>query len=153
VTLVDRLSDRAALAADLGCGFATPQDAPKECDVVIHSSATPGGLALALDCAGQEARVVEASWYGAGETPVPLGGAFHSRRLRLVSSQVGQLPTNRRPRWSHARRMKKALTLLRDPALDTLISGETAFEDLPDRYGAILADPGTLCHRIRYQPS
>jgi threonine dehydrogenase-like Zn-dependent dehydrogenase len=153
VTLVDRLSDRAALAAELACGFATPQDAPQECDVVIHSSATPDGLALALDCAGQEAWVVEASWYGAGETPVPLGGAFHSRRLRFVSSQVGQLPTNRRPRWSHARRMEKALTLLCDPALDTLISGETAFEDLPDRYGAILADPGTLCHRIRYQPS
>ncbi|SIT07635.1 hypothetical protein SAMN05421759_11424 [Roseivivax lentus] len=150
VTLVDRDPDRAALAAALGCEFAAPETAPGECDVVIHASATPEGLARAIDCAGQEGTIVEASWHGAGPIPVPLGGAFHSRRLRLVSSQVGQLPAARSPRWDHARRMAKALDLLTDPALDALISGETAFAALPGQYGAILADPGTLCHRIRY---
>jgi threonine dehydrogenase-like Zn-dependent dehydrogenase len=150
VTLIDRNPDRAGLAAALGCDFATTDRAPGDCDVVIHATATPEGLALGLECAGQEATVVEASWHGAGTTPVPLGGAFHSRRLRLVSSQVGHLPPARTPRWSYARRMAKALNLLRDPALDALISGETPFEDLPDLYGAILSDPGTICHRIRY---
>jgi hypothetical protein len=46
--------------------------------------------------------------------------------------------------------METALSLLADPALDALISGETEFSDLPARYADILADPGTLCHRIRY---
>lgn len=151
VTLIDTNPARAALAEALGCAFAGPDTAPADCDVVIHATATAEGLALALDCAGPEAVVVEASWHGAGTTPVPLGGAFHSRRLRLVSSQVGQIPPARAPRWSHRRRMAKALDLLCDPALNVLISGETAFDDLPAHYGAILAEPGTLCHRIRYQ--
>lgn len=152
VTLVDRLPERAALAERLGCGFATPADAPRDCDVVLHLSATGAGLATAIDCAGTEATVVEGSWQGAGATPVPLGGAFHSRRLRLVSSQVGRLPPARAPRWDPARRVAKALDLLLDPALDTLVSGETAFAELASQYAGILADPETLCHRIRYNP-
>ncbi|MFD1509393.1 zinc-dependent alcohol dehydrogenase [Lacimonas salitolerans] len=150
VTLIDVNPDRAALAQTLGCGFAAPDTAPSDCDIVIHATATAQGLALALDCAGQNATVVEASWHGAGDTPVPLGGAFHARRLRLISSQVGHLPPDRTPRWTHARRMAKALELLCDPVLEALISGQTAFDDLPAQYAGILSDPGTLCHRVSY---
>lgn len=150
VTLVDTNPARAPLAAAFGCGFAAPDRAPQDCDAVFHLSASAAGLATALGCAGQEAAVVEGSWHGAGEVPVPLGAAFHSRRLRLIGSQVGQVPPQRAPRWSHARRLATALGLLADPVLDRLISGETAFADLPERYGAILSDPATLCHRIRY---
>ncbi len=152
VTLVDLNPERKAVAEAFGCQFAQPSDAPRECDVVIHLSASPEGLALSIDCAGHEATVVEGSWHGAGATSVPLGGAFHSRRLRIISSQVGALPPRRAVRWSYARRMEKALELLCDPALDALITGETLFGDLPTQYGTILSDPGTLCHRIRYAP-
>jgi threonine dehydrogenase-like Zn-dependent dehydrogenase len=151
VTLIDVQKDRAAVADRLGCRFALPGAAPRDCDVVLHLSATAKGLATALESAGTEACVVEGSWHGSDATPAPLGGAFHSRRLRLVSSQVGSVPAARTPRWSHARRRAKALQLLADPVLDTLISGESHFRELPARYGAILADPGTLCHRIRYE--
>jgi threonine dehydrogenase-like Zn-dependent dehydrogenase len=150
VTLVDTNPARAALAEALGCSFAAPSEAPADCDVVLHLSATPAGLETAVGCAGIEATVVEGSWYGAGAVPVALGGAFHSRRLRIVGSQVGRIPAARAPRWTYARRLAKALDLLRDAALDALISGETEFADLPDTYGAILSDPATLCHRIRY---
>ena len=150
VTLVDTEPGRAALADALRCGFAAPDRAEGGADVVIHASASAEGLATALRLAGREAVVVEASWYGDRAVPAPLGGAFHSQRLRLVSSQVGSLPPARAPRWSHARRMAKALSLLADPALDALISGETAFDALPAAYADILAAPGTLCHRVRY---
>ncbi len=150
VWLVDVNPERAALAEGLGCRFAMPAAAPAECDVVVHASASAAGLATAIGCAGLEARVVEASWYGEGVVPVPLGGAFHSRRIRLVSSQVGRLPAERAARWSHRRRLETALGLLAEPALESLVSGETAFEALPGTYGAILADPATLCHRVRY---
>lgn len=151
VTLVDVNPGRAALVEGLGCRFAAPEAAPRDCDVVIHASASAAGLATALAAAGLEAPVVEASWYGDSAPEVPLGAAFHSQRLRLISSQVGRLPPARAPRWSHRRRLEAALGLLRDPALDALISGETAFEDLAARYGAILDDPATLCHRVRYR--
>jgi threonine dehydrogenase-like Zn-dependent dehydrogenase len=142
---------RAALAEGLGCRFAAPDAAPEGCDVVIHASGASAGLATALAAAGLEATVVEASWHGDRAPQVPLGGAFHSQRLRLVSSQVGQVPAARAPRWSRRRRLEAALALLADPALEALISGETAFDDLPGRYAAILDDPTTLCHRVRYR--
>ena len=150
VVLLDINAARATLAEGLSVAFARPEAAPQECDVVIHTSATEAGLELALSIAGQGATVVEASWHGDKNIAVPLGGSFHSRRLRLISSQVGQLPTDRLPRWSYARRMSKALELLCDPALDVLISGETDFTALPEVYADILGAPETLCHRIRY---
>lgn len=151
VTLVDLNPARAGLAAKLGCKFALPEDAPTECDVVIHTSASASGLNLALQIAGQEATVLEASWFGSDEVSLSLGSSFHSRRLRIVGSQVGNLPADRSPRWSHRRRMLKALELLCDPALDALISGESKFADLPMEYARVLADPKTLCHRISYE--
>ncbi|MEH6720311.1 MAG: zinc-binding alcohol dehydrogenase [Aurantimonas endophytica] len=150
VTVVDSNAGRAEIAAALGCGFAAPEDAPTECDVVVHASASEAGLATALGCAGFEARIVEASWYGDRTVAVPLGGAFHSQRLSIVASQVGQLPPERRARWDYRRRLTTALDLLADPRLDILISGETRFADLAGAYAGILSDPATLCHRIRY---
>ena len=151
VTVIDVNPTRLLQAAELGLKAVLPDAAPQGCDVVIHTSATEAGLATALASAGQNATVVEASWYGTLPVTLALGAGFHSQRLRLISSQVGHVPPDRAPRWSYARRMSKALTLLRDdPRLDSLISGETLFDDLPAQYAAILADPETLCHRIRY---
>jgi Threonine dehydrogenase and related Zn-dependent dehydrogenases len=150
VTLVDINQARSSLAATLGCHFAPPEETDELCDVVVHTSASSAGLRTALAMAGQEATVVEASWHGNTMVEVPLGEAFHSKRLKLVSSQVGQLPAMRAPRWNHARRVALALQLLRDPVLDVLITGETALSQLPAEYGTILDDPATLCHRVAY---
>ncbi|MCO6390973.1 dehydrogenase [Aliihoeflea aestuarii] len=153
-TLVDINPARQSLAGALGVVFAQPDRAPADCDVVIHASASAAGLRTALDCAGVQARVVEASWYGDRSVEIGLGGAFHSRRLQLVSSQVGSIPPDRTARWTYARRLSTALQLLADDdALDTLISGETPFDTLDRDYAAILGNPETLCHRIRYEPS
>lgn len=151
VTLVDLQPARAAIAGRLGTGFAAPDRAPREQDVVIHTSASASGLRSALACAGPEARVVEASWFGDTSPAVPLGEDFHARRLQLVSSQVGQLPADRRARWSYRRRLAKALELLVDPAPDCLISGESRFEDLPGLMPELAEGSGqVLCHRIVY---
>jgi len=149
VCLVDVDPSRAKLAHDLGCDFAAPEKAPGEADVVIHASASDTGLATALSLAGREAAVVEASWYGTGHTQVPLGGAFHQRRLRLVGSQVGGIPADHSARWTYRRRLEVALRLLADPALDVMISGETPFDALARDYDSILRAPDTLCHRVR----
>jgi hypothetical protein len=97
-----------------------------------------------------EATVVEASWYGASLVPLPLGEAFHQRRLKLVSSQVGNIPPARRPRWSHARRIAAALNLLADPLYDRFITGEIAFEDAPARVPEALAATAGLMTVLRY---
>ena len=151
VSLVDIDAARAALAATLGVGFAAPGAAPRDCDLVVHASGSAAGLSTALDLAGNEATVLEMSWYGAGDVPAPLGGAFHSRRLRLVSSQVGQVAPSHRPRWTFRRRLAAALDLLADARLDALLAPAVAFADLPARLPRILApDSGVLCQLIDY---
>jgi threonine dehydrogenase-like Zn-dependent dehydrogenase len=139
VTVVDMDSARRALAEALGARFARPEAAPGEADVVFHASASAAGLATAIGCAGMEGAIVEMSWYGDRPVEVGLGGAFHSRRLKLVSSQVGQVSPGRRPRWDRRRRMDAALRLLDEPALDLLVAGEVAFEDAPRELPRILA--------------
>lgn len=151
VALVDVAPGRQALAEALGVTFAAPEGAEGERDVVVHASASEAGLATALGLAGNQARVVEMSWYGNERPAVPLGEAFHSRRLSLVGSQVGQLPPDRRPRWDHRRRLSLALRLLADSALDSLISGASGFESLPEDLPGLLAGRGeVLCHRVDY---
>jgi threonine dehydrogenase-like Zn-dependent dehydrogenase len=151
VELVDTNPRRAAIAEALGVGFKTAADATDGADVVIHASGSASGLALALRVAGFEAAIVEMSWYGAGEVPLPLGEAFHARRLTIASSQVGSVPPSQRARWSMQRRMALALSMLTDPALDVLITGESPFDALPRVMAQLAAAPGdTLCHRIRY---
>ncbi len=151
VTLVDTDAAREPIAQALGIGFAEPKSAPKDADVVFHTTATAAGLDTAIDAAGLEATVVELSWFGDGAVPVKLGGAFHSRRLKLVSSQVGQVSPGRRPRWDYRRRIEAALRLLGDDTLDELLTQEIAFEDTPARLPALLA-PGApgLAPIIRY---
>ena len=82
---------------------------------------------------------------------VPLGGAFHSRRLKLISSQVGQVAPSHRPRWTHRRRLAAAIALLADARLDALLAPAVAFHDLPARLPDILdAKSGVLCQLITY---
>jgi hypothetical protein len=101
--------------------------------------------------AGFEATIVEMSWYGCQMVPLALGEAFHARRLTLRSSHVGRVASSQRARWDTPRRMRLALTLLGDSALDALITGESEFEALPQVMAQLAVAPGdTLCHRIRY---
>ena len=151
VQLVDVDPSRARIAAALGVGFAGPREAHGDCDLVFHTSGTADGLGRSLELLAADGSVVELSWYGDREITVRLGEAFHSRRLAIRGSQVGMLPPARRGRRSFADRMALALQLLADPAFDTLITGESAFDELPAVMPR-LAD-GTLpalCHRIRY---
>ncbi|HMK88482.1 MAG TPA: zinc-binding alcohol dehydrogenase [Methylocystis sp.] len=153
VAVVDVEPSRAEVAENLGARFVLARDfAPRaDADVVFHASAAATGLALAISSAGAEAKIVELSWYGDAEIATPLGGAFHARRLQLISSQVGQVSPSRRPRWTHARRLDKALELLTDARLDALITEEVAFGDLPRELARILA-PGAkgLATLVRY---
>ena len=149
MTLVDIDPGRRALAQRFGCAFAEPDTAPPEQELIVHASASEAGLRLAFDRAATEARIIEASWYGDAAPRVPLGEAFHARRLRLISSQVGLVSPAMRGRRSPAERLGMALDLLEDPAYDALLQGPTRFEQLPDDMPRLLA-PGGLCHVITY---
>lgn len=155
VTLADLIQSRRDVADGLGMRFVQPGSAldaeDREFDVVFHTSATEQGLQSAIDYAGNEARVIEVSWYGSKPVTLNLGGAFHSRRLALVSSQVGQVSPSRHARWPLQRRLKKAMALLDDPALDLLVQTEIPFQEAPRRLSELFEQGSTeLPPVIRY---
>ena len=149
VTVVDLDASRAALAERLGCAFALPDDAPADQELIVHASGSEAGLRLALDRAAFEARIVEASWFADRLPSLPLGGAFHPRRLRLISSQVGSIAAPMRGRRTHTERLTTALALLDDPMFDTMLEPPTDFLELPRAMPRLLR--GGLCHVVTYR--
>jgi threonine dehydrogenase-like Zn-dependent dehydrogenase len=153
VQLVDIDPSRAAVAKALGVGFALPERAEGGCDLVVHASATEAGLTRSLELLEPEGTVLELSWYGDRRVSLPLGEAFHSRRLVVRASQVGTVSPARRTRRTYEDRMALALRLLANPAFDALITGESDFEDLPQVMTRVAeGEPSVLCHRIVYRP-
>lgn len=152
VELVDPDPSRAAIAAALGVGYATPADAAGECDLVVHASATEEGLARSLELLATEGEVIELSWYGDRRVSVPLGEFFHSRRLVVRASQVGAVSSARRARRTYGDRLALALALLADPRFDALITDEIAFAELPAVLPRLAdGELSALCVRVSYE--
>jgi 2-desacetyl-2-hydroxyethyl bacteriochlorophyllide A dehydrogenase len=152
VTLVDVDPSRAAVAQALGVEFAEPNAAPVERDMVFHTSASAEGLQQSLEMLAPEGTVIDMSWYGNSTVALSLGGAFHSRRLTIRSSQVGTVSPARGRSRTTADRMALALDLLQDPAFDALLTGNDRFTDLPDVMSRMATgDLAALCHTISYQ--
>ncbi|MFC0003556.1 zinc-dependent alcohol dehydrogenase [Micromonospora siamensis] len=151
VQLVDTDPARAQVAAALGVDFAAPERAAGGRDLVVHASASSAGLQRALDLLAPEGTVLELSWYGDRPVQVSLGGAFHSGRLTVRSSQVGTVAPARRASRSYADRLALALELLADPVFDVLLTGSSPFAELPDVLTRLTAGSlPALCHLITY---
>ncbi|MDP1906731.1 MAG: dehydrogenase, partial [Hyphomicrobium sp.] len=115
------------------------------------TTASAAGLSLALQLAGVEGTIVEASWFGSSMVNVPLGVSFDSRRLRLISSHVGNVCASRAKRWTTRRRLEAAIGMLADGRLDVLIGEEVPFAELPQQLSRLLSPkaPG-LGALVRY---
>ena len=142
---------RAGLVEALGARFCAPEAAPGGRDLIVHASAAPEGLVLALARAGFEGRIVEASWYGDRAVSLPLGEAFHAQRLSIVSTQVGQVAPAMRGRRTHGERLALALGLLEDARFDALLAPPVAFAALPAALPGILNGPAAHpCPTVTY---
>jgi hypothetical protein len=149
--LVDVNPAKSALADALQVELVHPDGAAGENDLVFHCSATESGLARSLQLLGEEAELIELSWYGINQPRVPLGAAFHSRRLTIKASQVGAVAAARRARRTTGDRLALAMRLLKDPIFDTFITGHAPFGALPQTMESIFnGDTDTLCQVIDY---
>lgn len=151
VTLCDSDPQKRDIAQALGLAFATPGEVRGDVRLVFHTSATATGLQSAIDAAAFEGRIIEMSWYGDTPVTLNLGGAFHAKRLQIVSSQVGHVARSRRATMKHQDRLSAAMALLADPALDALVADEIPFEAAAREIPAHLAgSPLRLPPVIRY---
>jgi threonine dehydrogenase-like Zn-dependent dehydrogenase len=149
VELVDIEDATRPVAALLGVAFASPERAAADRDVVIEASGTQEGLQLALKLAATDGSVIVASWFGSRQVTLDLGADFHSRRLSIVSSQVGEVAAARRGRRTTRERLELALRLLEDPAFDVLLKGSSSWVDLPAVMASLAAGAASsLCTTI-----
>lgn len=126
---LDDTRNRAARAL----GFRTGRpDGNEKFDLAFHTSGSASGLQESIDSVGPEGRIIDVSWYGSAETPLRLGGTFHSQRKTIIASQVSHLPAFQTPRWDRVRRKQLVFSLLRDPAFDFLQNREIPFNQLPE---------------------
>ena len=141
VAVTDINPARAKYAEMLGVQFVSPANVPADNRIVFHASATSAGLETAINACAFEASVIEMSWYGVNPVTVNLGGAFHSRRLKIISSQVGHVAPSHRHQLKHKDRMERAIAMLDDERLDGLVADAVDFADLPSKLPQIWASP------------
>ena len=110
-------------------------------DMAIEASGKPAALAAALDLVAFQGTIVVCSWYGAKPVALPLGAAFHRRRLRLVSSQVSNLDPGLAPRWDRGRRLAFARSLLAEADLSRLITHRFPLAAAADAYRLVEEHP------------
>ena len=110
-------------------------------DLVFEASGNPAALQAAIDAVATQGTVVACSWYGAKPVTLGLGGHFHRGRIRIRSSQVGQVDPALHPRWDRARRSEVVLALLGDLPLDQLISHRIPFPDAGRAYRLVDEHP------------
>ena len=125
VAVVEPVAPRRDLATRLGADHAHASGEALvggEFDLAIEVSGNALALDQALKSVAFGGTVVVCSWYGTKPVPLTLGGPFHRRRLRIVSSQVGAIEPALQPRWSRARRLAVACDLLSRLELVSLIS-------------------------------
>jgi threonine dehydrogenase-like Zn-dependent dehydrogenase len=123
----DPVPERRDLSVELGAGLAIDPAKGRELavleeclfdgegeglDLAIEVSGRTEALNQAIALCGFDGRIVVGSWYGRAVGPVDLGGAFHRRRLRLISSQVSSLDPRLSGRWTKERRLRLAVEWL-----------------------------------------
>jgi threonine dehydrogenase-like Zn-dependent dehydrogenase len=148
----DLSAERRALAGSLGIPACAPDELPRDVPLVLELTGSPAALPGALDLLAHEGTALVGSWYGRQEVALPLGGAFHRRRLTIRSSQVSTIPAALAGRWDVARRRREAVALLGELPLGALATTSFAFEDASAAYEALDAGaPGVVHVALRYQ--
>jgi 2-desacetyl-2-hydroxyethyl bacteriochlorophyllide A dehydrogenase len=160
VTGVDLRGDRRATAARFGLRAVDASQISHDVGVwtsgagvplVVEASGAPGALALALELLAHEGEALVCSWYGTKEVPLPLGGAFHRRRLLIRSTQVSTIPSRLSGRWDVPRRRRAARRLMEELPLKLLATNEVPFERAGEAFAALdRGDEGLMHVALRY---
>lgn len=121
-------------------------------DLTYELSGDPATLDQAIAATGDDGRVVIGSWYGRRTAPLDLGGRFHRSRMRLISSQVSTLAPALSGRWTKARRLEVALSLLGDIRPGSLITHRIPFEDAAAAYRLLDETPADVLQVVLVYP-
>jgi len=157
---VDPLPWRSRAAEGLGVPTVAPEALAQEVErrtegrgapVVVEASGNSAALEAALGLLAHEGVALVVSWYGTKQVALPLGGAFHRRRLSIRSTQVSTIPAHLSGRWTIDRRRTVAASLLRELPLSALATHEYPFEQAAAAFAAVDRGLEGLVHAaLRY---
>jgi threonine dehydrogenase-like Zn-dependent dehydrogenase len=129
---------RRELASGLGATAAAPEElAAERVPLVIDATGNPDAPAMALNMLAHEGVLLIASWFGVKPVTLPLGGAFHRRRLTIRSTQVSTVPARLSGTWTLSRRRRETVELLGQLPLAALCTHVFAFDDAADAFRAV----------------
>jgi threonine dehydrogenase-like Zn-dependent dehydrogenase len=140
---------RRAVAASLGVTATAPGElAGVQVPLVIDASGNPDAPAMALDMLAHEGTLLIASWFGTKSVELPLGGAFHRRRLTIRSTQVSTIPARLSGTWTRSRRQRETAELLAELPLAELCTHVFAFGDAAEAFRAVDQGVPGLMHAV-----
>jgi threonine dehydrogenase-like Zn-dependent dehydrogenase len=140
---------RRAFAGSLGVAAAAPAELlDEEVPLVIDASGNPDAPAQALGMLAHEGTLLVASWFGTKPVVLPLGGAFHRRRLTIRSTQVSTVPARQSGTWSLSRRRQEAVGLLPGLPLAQLATDVFAFDHAAEAFQAVDQGKPGLMHAV-----
>ncbi len=147
--IADPLPWRRAVAGSLGVtAVALAELAGEEVPLVIDASGNPEAPAMALDLLAHEGTLLIASWFGDKPVVLPLGGAFHRRRLTIRSTQVSTVPAALSGTWSRSRRRQETVELLPELPLAQLCTHSFGFDDAAGAFRAVDEGKRGLMHAV-----
>ena len=114
--------------------------------LLVEASGRPEALASGLSLLAHEGTALVVSWYGTKVAPLPLGAAFHRRRLTLRSTQVSSIPAAMADRWDVTRRRAAVRALLTTLPLPALATHTFPFPRAADAYAALARNEEGLVH-------
>ena len=122
----------------------------KDFNIIINTTSNYDVLEKSMSLLINEGKIIEASWYGSKKGYLKLGDYFHSKRLKLISSQVSKIPNHIKNKYDYKKRLKLALNSLKDNKIEKLITSESDFFNLESDYFKILNNKNTIMHLIKY---
>ena len=103
---------------------------------------------MALDLLAHEGTLLIASWFGTKRVVLPLGGAFHRRRLTIRSTQVSTVPARLSGSWTRSRRRQETVDLLSELPLAQLCTHVFAFDHAAEAFRAVDQGIPGLMHAV-----
>ena len=146
VTGVEPLAERRNVASRFGLRAIPPEEVRDGVAMVVECSGRPDVLAGALDLLDHEGTALVASWYGDKPVELPLGGAFHRRRLTIRSTQVSSIPRHLQEEWTFERRTQTAVSMLKGLPVELLATHTFQLSEAQAAFEAAAAQADGLIH-------
>lgn len=133
-------------------GFGCDEEGHQKYALLFHASSSVQGLNWCLTHARENAVIVEMSWYGSQAVSIQLGHDFHYKRLKLISSQVSQIPPSQ-PKQTFLTRKQHCAALLTEAGYETLLAAPIQFDSAPHFFKQLRnrTQPAGLIWLIDYQ--